>query len=223
MIIFLHNQIDALLRDCSISIANALEILQSCTKQSRCPMLLTHDLLKQAWDLCKQCIVEHQWEYNRVKWDKILQWNKEEFEKIYFIFSMYHSDHKSGVALFNHETQRKILYLSFKTMQDNKQSKRIHLYFGHTDLGGAYLPYVFSFLFFFFFFFAVDYMNNSHFIRHTLIWQAPSHYLNQWWPRLVTSKCVTRPQWVTVLSMSHSMGLATQPYKNLNKHISWIL
>ena len=57
---------------------------------------------------------------------------------------MYHSDsiciiliHKNGVALFNHETQRKILYLSFKPMQDNKKLKRIHLYFGRTDLGGA--------------------------------------------------------------------------------------
>ena len=33
-------------------------------------------------------------------------------------------------------------------------------------------------------------------------WSATSHYLNQWWLRLVTHICVTRPQWVQANGVS---------------------
>ena len=39
-----HGCIDGLVQDCSISIANALEVLQSCTKLSTCPRLPGHCL-----------------------------------------------------------------------------------------------------------------------------------------------------------------------------------
>ena len=36
-----------------------------------------------------------------------------------------------------------------------------------------------------------------HWFRYWLgVDQAPSHYLNHWWPSLSTHICVTRPQWV---------------------------
>ena len=43
--------IDGLVRDCSISIANALEILQSCTGPSiYCPMSLRNDYIEKLFN-----------------------------------------------------------------------------------------------------------------------------------------------------------------------------
>ena len=36
--------------------------------------------------------------------------------------------------------------------------------------------------------------------------QAPSHYLNQWWPILPTHICVARPQWVNNPTLPHLVG-----------------
>ena len=49
--IYVHDDIDGLVQDCSISIANVLDILQSCTKSS------TYH--KQVWDFIMWCAVRH--------------------------------------------------------------------------------------------------------------------------------------------------------------------
>ena len=56
-------------------------------------------------------------------------------------------------------------------------------------------------------------------INNSTAEQATSHYLNQWWPSLVTHICVTWPQWVKAESWGH-FAHAHQT-QNIPSEICW--
>ena len=59
---FIHCYLDGLVQDCSISIANTLEILQSCTKPSTCPQTpLTHWPLMTSYSFWSKLIPVTAW------------------------------------------------------------------------------------------------------------------------------------------------------------------
>ena len=55
--------------------------------------------------------------------------------------------------------------------------------------------------------------------RHLDCWQATSHYLNLWWPKLMTYKCVTRPQW-EVNFVFHWCKKYLKQQNTLNSHFT---
>ena len=69
-----------------------------------------------------------------------------------------------------------------------------------TTFSNAFSPmkmFEFRLIFHWILFLRVQFIIISHWFRWWLgAEQATSHYLNQWWPNLLTHICVSRPQWV---------------------------
>ena len=60
--------------DCSVSIANALEILQSCTKPSICPIIVRNIVMKSGWDIHRIIVYSVWWSQCFHRTEYLLYW-----------------------------------------------------------------------------------------------------------------------------------------------------
>ena len=66
-------------------------------------------------------------------------------------------------------------------------------------------------------------IDNKSVLAQVMAWRrrATSHYLNQWWPSSLTHKCVTRPQWVKIISTVINMTKATSCNYWVGLNVKW--
>ena len=75
---------------------------------------------------------------------------------------------------------------------------------------------------------SLDFTDDQSTLVQVMAWcrQAASHYLSQCWPRSLSPYGVTRPQWVKVLAMSHSIwghGVFLESSSGMYSHFRIIL
>ena len=64
-------------------------------------------------------------------------------------------------------------------------------------------------------FLRVQWTISQHWLRWWLVAdQVTSHYLNQWWPKMVTHICATRPQWVNTWGPNRMNDIVMEKFSN---------